>query len=70
MADDFVQTKYCDTQHKTLDSRMDRIDSRLFWILTFVVITAVGFSLNLVQKIIDRGMSAQASTQASTKGNK
>ena len=47
MPEDHVTQKYCDMQHKTLNDRIDRIDSRLFWILTFMIIASIGIISNI-----------------------
>jgi hypothetical protein len=59
--EDKVNTKYCDTQHRTLDSRMDRIDSMLFWILTFMILSAVGLLSNIGLKMITSTLASPVS---------
>lgn len=63
--DDKVDIKYCDTQHSNLDKRIDRLDNRLWWILTFVVITAIGMLSNIGMSLVQKAIIPQA--QASTK---
>lgn len=53
--DDKVDIKYCDTQHSTLDKRIDRIDSRLMWILFFMIVSTVGLIGNIFVKAIPQG---------------
>lgn len=66
MPDDYVTARFCDTQHQTLNSRIDRIDNRLDWILFFIIITAVGMVTSIIINSMDKPIAVQSAQAAQT----
>ena len=52
MAD--VTQHECDNKHETLDSRMDRMDSRMWWMLGMQVLTLISIVGYLGDKLLTK----------------
>lgn len=57
MADKMVTEHFCGTIHESLNKRVDRIDERLFWVLTFMIVTAFGAIGSLGVALVDKTQS-------------